>query len=195
MNKELTQSSFVANSVKASDIINNDSIVSEIECNGVKVKVLYTVGVTGVFNIVKRVSELIYGKDGEFRPEIIEALTKAFIIGEYTDVDISDDIETMFSLVYGTDLYNLVSGKINQSELSMIERAVKSSVDHAIRIESNTVNAKCYEMLVQLSDMYDQLCAIFDSVKNEDVKKVLSALSNGKIDEEKLMKAYLKNKK
>lgn len=188
MEKNLTYANF-AETAEA-----NMTTTTYVDYCGYSIEVKNKTGISGIVKIVDTVVESCFDGD-EYIVGAVDVLTKAFIIDEFTNIDIPDDVNQICAFVYGTDIWNIVRGIIDAVQLDVIERAIRKKIDYVIGMRGDSINNKCIEVITSLSDASEKMNDMFNSFDKDDIEKLMSAVSDNKIDEVKLMKAYMKEKK
>lgn len=61
-------------------------------------------------------------------PEYMDYGFRSCVIGFYTNVDLPDDFGERYMIVYGTDLYDIVCGKINHDQLAALKEAIETYI-------------------------------------------------------------------
>lgn len=69
------------------------------------------------------ISECTNG-DGDCVLPLLDCATKAYIIGAYANVELPNDSENLYSIIYGTDLYDVVFRNANQNQIKSIIQSV-----------------------------------------------------------------------
>ena len=166
-----------------------------VDWNGVEISVKKTVSLDDMMSVVLGVVGSCFDEDGNYIPEVVDIIEKHNVIKWYTDIDVPNDINESFDLIYRTDLYQIVIGKIDQTQLATIHKAIREKIEYLVNVRADAVSNKCIELIGELSKVSDGLSTLFGDLKPEDMTNMIGAITGGKFDEEKLIKAYMKEKK
>lgn len=150
-------------------------------------------------NCVDRIVEMLYDESGNYMPEFKDFFIRIVILFAYTNVDFPDDFDEIFrdlyELVYTTKLYDDVYKVVDKRQYETILEAVNSRIEYNNNNNISRVNHELVMMVDGLKSIGKQMQDIVGSISEEDVQNLMSAINNSSIDEEKLMKAYINNKK
>jgi len=142
--------------------------------------------------IVRRVSDVCFYPDtGEFLPERMEFAIRLCVINAYTNVRLPEDTEHQYSIIYRTDLWDTVSRYISMAQYNAMVNAIQDTV--CVKNDANKAefDRAVNEVLTQISEVGSQLNEIFGSVSSDDIQNLVNAISAGRIDEEKIVKAVV----
>lgn len=172
----------------------NMSTETYVDVNGYQVVVKHRVGIAEIIRIVNSVSDACFIGD-EYISGVVDVLTKNFVIKEFTNIDVPEDVEQICAFIYGTDVWNVARGIIDPVQLDVIERSIRKKIEYIINMRGDSINNKCLEFIIKMSDVSDKMNELFDGIEKSDISNILTAISNSKISETKLMRAYTKEKK
>ena len=133
--------------------------------------------------------------DGEIHYELAEFAFAAIAIELYTNIDTPSDISEKYDLIYKSKIMDLITHNIDMDQYANIHASVYSKLNYIRDVNMSVINKQISELYGMIENIESQMASIFSGVNSDDIKNVIGALSNGKIDEEKLMNAYIENKK
>ena len=142
--------------------------------------------------IVSRVADSCFDSiTGEYLPENREFATRLCIAELYTDVEIPDDIEQQYTLLFGTDFIQMVIGNINRDQFLDMQYAIDERI--RVRNEANRAmfDRSVMDILNKIGEISDQISDVFSEVTQDDMKNLISAIGEGGIDEEKIVRAVV----
>lgn len=110
------------------DIVNKSakSVVHEVRWNGHDILIRESIGAKDITNVIN--NAFMYAVDEqnkESHPEFLRFGMMVSVISTFTNIDLPEDFEATYSLLHCTDLYNVVTGKINKQQLDEITEAIR----------------------------------------------------------------------
>ena len=133
--------------------------------------------------------------DGTYIPEVKDFVIKSYIIDMYTNLSLPDNSEHKYNLIYCSDIIETVLQHINGQQFNEICLAIKEKVDNIAQANIEMVHRQLNELYTSFSALQDKLAGVFSGVNEDDVSKLVGAISDGKFDENKIVKAYMNQTK
>ena len=167
-----------------------------IEWNGVEIIIKNTLSLHEVIDFVDGVSTRCFKQEtGAYMPEVKDFAIKCCIMQLYANFRLPSNVETRYDLVYRTDAVDVIVQYINKVQLEEIVDAINDKIDNIAQANIEMVNIQMNELYTSFNSLQEQMNSIFSGVKEDDMAKLLGAISEGKLDEEKLVQAYMQSKK
>ena len=142
-------------------------------------------------SFVNTVIKDCFGEEtSEYRPEAKRFSIDRAVLYYYSNITLPVGVEKQYDLICRTDAVDEVKKYVNLKQFNMILDAVEEKIEMLLDENVAVVNAK----LTEFSEAMDGAKGMFDGVDPEDLRNLIGALSNGVLDEEKLMRAYLEAK-
>ncbi len=145
-----------------------------------------------MMSFVAEVVDSCFDKGGGYLPEVLDFAIKSSIILRYTNVSLPDNLEHRYALLYGGDLVDFVYRHINAAQLDEIVTAVNRKLDYLCRANISTVVKRADELVSSFEDLQKRVGALFDGVSKEDVTRLVNAIGDDGLREEKIVEAYRK---
>lgn len=165
-----------------------------IDWHGITVEVKKVIPYADMLAFVEMVFAACFADGGKYMPERFDMVFNACIVGTYTNITLPKDADDVYSILFNSDLIGMVMGIVNNQQIDSIRRAAERKIAHKLRTNENEINAAINKTVESIANLSSAVGDLFDGVTNEDIANVMSAIGNGKIDEEKLMEAYIKYK-
>lgn len=151
--------------------------------------------------IVSRVAESCFSEKGEYLPEMKDFALRLFTILGYTNINLpaayelnTESINDIYKIIYLSGLYELILENINWPQFDEIKRSIDERITYLIRVNLNDLKSEIDKAVSGISEISDSLEDVFNNISIEDIEKIASAIDGNKIDESKLMAAYLDSK-
>lgn len=161
------------------------------EWNGIEVTVKKSLSLKEMLEFVDSVVKSCFTSDtNAYMPEIKDFATKVCILEKYANFTMPSNVETKYSLIYQTDAVECVLGYVNLQQFNEICASINRKVDNVAQANIEAVNKQMNELYNAFDSLQNRLAELFNGVDGDDIRAVAGALSNGSLDEEKLVKAY-----
>lgn len=167
----------------------------EADWCGVTVAVTPTLSLTEMLEFVHSVVESCFSDDGEYIPEVKDFAVYRNVLERYANFRLPVDVDKCYALIYGTDAVEFVLGHINEKQWHDMVEAIEEKIQFRLDSMADSMRAKMEEFLGAMNALQEQTKHVFDGLSEEDMKKLVGAIEQGGMSEEKLVAAYLDQKK
>lgn len=168
--------------------------VMTIDWEGYEVKVNYLVDSAIISTIADAIVAACFAEDGTYNPYLKEFTAKCLIITAYTDIQLPEDIASKYALIYGTDIFETVIEQICGEQIAELQETVDKRIEYKVKVSTDAVMGRILEIYAQLESAVGTLMDSVGNISAEDMEKFVVAVSNSKLDEEKLIKAIVSQK-
>lgn len=166
--------------------------IKQIEWRGLTIDVKNTLNLDEMRVFVRSVITACFDANGvAYHPEMKDFAMRSVLIELYTNVSLPSGIDRIYDVVYCSDLVDVIYGAINQKQFEIMMDAVNDEIDYVINSNVEAVTKQVNTLSDTIEKLGEKFKGLFDGVDPEDIRKTLSAIGEGGINEEKLMKAYL----
>lgn len=183
-------------SIRAMDEVLKRDYQPTVQCewNDVEVTIKRTLSFKEMLEFVNDVVMSCFREDGSFLPEVRDFVVRSNILTRYANFSLPDNLEHRYELVYCTDAEELVRRYINETQIDEIERAIDRKLQELCRSNAVGIQRQMSQLLANLDEVQQKAEQMIGSVTKEDLEKLIGALGNGAVDEEKLVQAYMNQK-
>ena len=180
-------------------VINMDTIgtnantqVNEFEWNGIKLSVNKTISFGKMMEFVRNVTDSCFAIDtGEYLPEIVDFAEACSILEFYGNIELPDDIEEKYQIVYCTDILMAVITHVNTDQLEDIIDAVNKKIKHRARSNIEALTKQMNEAIGTFNSLEESLSKVFAGVDGDTITSLVKAMSNGGFNEDKVVDAIM----
>lgn len=166
------------------------SDVIEAEWRGLTLSINKTLPLKDALSIIEDVVASVFDSGtGEYRPEVADFALRIRVLEKYAGFTLPSSIEAKYDLVYKTDAVAFVIERINQEQYRDIVNAINEKKKYLSETNIQALKKKSEEFVSLLEGFTEQIA----SFSSEDMTKLISAISGSKIDEDKLIRAYIDN--
>lgn len=88
-----------------------------------------------MIGMVEYIVNSCIGKNGLFMPEFLDFSLRVCVLNYYSLVELPEDIEEKFYVVYQSDIYDTVVKHINKGQIESIKNSINMCVDKFTRNE------------------------------------------------------------
>ena len=166
--------------------------VETVDFHGYELSIKKVISESDLFEIVQMIADACFNEDGEYMPEAYDVTLKLGVVSLYTNLDIDQDIETWVNVIYGTNLWELVERNISYQQLDQIYESSKNRINFRLDISRAAFEREINRAIDAIGEVGDQMGELFAGVTKDDVKTLLSAISDHGIDEDKLVKSVVR---
>lgn len=180
-----------------------DKIVTEnytptenLQWHGVELVIKKTLTLKEVMTFVNTVVKGCFTiDDASYIPEVKDFFIKCCVIDMYTNLSLPDNSEHKYNLIYHSDVIESILSHVNEQQFNEICWAINDKLKNLAQANIEMVHKQMNELYINFNDLQEKLSSIFSSVNSDDVAKLVGAITDGKIDEDKLVKAYISQTK
>lgn len=165
-----------------------------IDWRGIDVTVRRTLQLKDVMKFVTSVVASCFSDDMTYNPEAREIAFKTNVLTLYANFSMPSNLELQYDLIYTTDAYDTVLEYVNQEQLNEIGAAIEERIRYRIRANVESVQRQVSDLFAAFDNMQRQVADVFSGIGDGDIGKLIRAISEGSIDEDKLVRAYLQQK-
>ena len=166
--------------------------VEILDWYGVEITVQKIVPFLTMKEIVEDVAGACFNDDtGEYMPELMDIALRICVIDAYTDIVLPGDPEEQNRILYGTGLWSGISELIDEDQFSAIELAISRRVKARLDTNRAEFEHELNAMTNALSEAGKQINDLFAGVNADDLQKLVTALGEHGVDEEKIVQAVV----
>lgn len=119
-----------------SDILSSNDryCTDEIKWRSHNIKIKHTLSINEYLNVMQRIAQdcKVSGTENVVRIELIDFAIKTSIISAFSNVKLPENINDLYYIVYGTDLYDVICKNISKIQLESIISSVNMCIHGCI---------------------------------------------------------------
>ena len=167
-----------------------------IEWHGIDVTIRKTLPLKDALIFVDTVAKSCFESDtGAYMPEIKVFAMKCCILEMYANFTLPSNVEHKYDLVYNTDAVDTVLQYINMRQLNELTDAISEKVDNMAQANIENINKQMNDIYTAFNELQNHFGQILSGVNPDDVSKLVQSITDGKLDEDKLVQAYMAHNK
>lgn len=167
------------------------------EWNGLQLAISPSLSFLEMLCFVDRVVDLCFNQSTyEYLPEVKKFAVGYNILDFYTNCSLPTGIEKQYKLVSGCEeLIKFVCENIDKNQLKDILDSIDKKIENKAlaRVDALTVQMnQLYGIVNNIATQFEQ---IYSGISEEEMKKLVMTMTDGKFDESKVVDAYFEKKK
>lgn len=132
--------------------------------------------------------------DSVYMPEVRDFALRCSVLEMYGNFSLPANIEKKYELVYGCDACEVILSEIDRSQFDAMLQAIDEKIDHIAEANIEAIHRQINDLYASFSGLDERLSSVFSGIDKDMMTGLVSAMSGSKIDEETLIKTYLKTK-
>lgn len=181
-------------SIEKMDEIMNDYFPAEetVDFHGEELTVQKRIPFALVCEMVKKVADSCFNEDGEYSPEVRDFAMKLCCVEAFTNVRLPENnVEHQYQIINRTDLWFRMLQVIDPYQMDEIDNAIQGRIDARLDANRAAFEHDVNRMLDAVNEVGKQVSDLFNNVSTEDIQKLIGALGEHGVDEEKIVQAVV----
>lgn len=162
---------------------------------GIEVTIKHSLPLKEMIMFVQEVVDACFTTDGTYVPEIMDFAIKSGVLTHYANFNLPENLEKQYWLIYSTNAFGMVSQYINQSQLQEMIEAANKKIEYMCDTDITATKAKLNDLCEAFEKMGEQFSTLFNNVSQDDVQRLIEAVGEAGVDEDKIVSAYIKGMK
>lgn len=192
MEKIIVSRDVVEDSLNAINNYKEAVLPNGIDCelfNGLKIKEYLTLEEAVTF--VETATEA-YFPQGNYSRLVGDIATAILTVETYTNLELPGDVSEKYAVISAKCLIPIIKESTNSEQYLTLIGSIEEAVKTKKHISEHDIEKELDKISLLFENIASNTQDIMSGLDINDVKALLSATSEGKIDEEKLIKAYSK---
>lgn len=165
------------------------------EWRGININIKTRLGLVEMMTFVDGVAKTCFtDNDARYTPEVRDFAIRCSVLEMYANFTLPNNVEKRYELAYGCDAYKTIMESIDMSQFDAMLRAIDDKVEHLAEANIEAVTRQVNELYASLSALEERLSTVFQGIDKETITQLVGAMTDGKLDEERLVHAYLETK-
>jgi len=166
-----------------------------VEFDGITVQVKKFINMANVIGMVETVIASCVNKEtGEYIPYVMDYALRSEFVERYTNLTLPADTERRYYLLCATDLFENLVSYVNHGQFASIMRAIKDGIDDALDVRNADIERRVSDILAGFERLSNMAEGLFSGIDADAINGMVGAITDGKLDERKLVDAYFDRK-
>ena len=147
--------------------------IEHINWNGLEVEINKTLDFKEAMTFVDNIVSLVYDKESiSYMPELKDIAIRRSVIDLYTNIELPNDINECHRILYETNLFEFVIGKINGRQFNMLIASANDKLEYITQSNIDAINRKFGELI----SVFEDIASKFEGVDTDKMQAALDGL-------------------
>lgn len=165
-----------------------------VQWNEADIVVKKVLSIRDMLTFVSNVSDSCFSDEYGFMPEMLDFAIRSNALEIYANFNLPDNIERRYDLLYRTDAFDVVMEHVDHRQFDTLVDAIDRKIDYLCDMNISSINREVEKLVASMEELHNNAEKIFGGVDADDMKKIVSALASGGVDEKKLVDALVERK-
>lgn len=129
--------------------------------------------------------------DGSYLPEVKDFAIRSNIMERYANFTLPGNLEKQYDMVIRSGAVEMIMNHINFAQFSELMKAIDAKLQNAADANVQMVFRQFNDVVTSFEGLQEKVGALFAGVDPADIGKLMGAISEGGISEEKVVQAYM----
>lgn len=166
-----------------------------IEWNGLDITIKTRLSFEEMMAFVDGVAESCFAADTKaFIPVAKDFVIGCLVIEMYSNLTLPQNVNKKYEIVSGCDVVDVILENVDKAQFDNIVKSINEKIRYLIEENLAQATIKTNDLLYSVSDIESKVGDLVSKITPDDMRALITSISNGKLDEGKLMEAYLESK-
>lgn len=165
-----------------------------VQWGGADVVIKKQLSLKDMLTFASNVSDSCFSDEYGFMPEMLDFAIRSNVLEMYANFNLPNNIEKRFELLYRTDAFDMVMENIDRHQFDTLIDAVDRKIDYMCDVNISSVRREMEKLVASMEELHSNAEKIFGGMDADDMKKIVSVLASGSVDEKKLVDALVERK-
>lgn len=166
-----------------------------IEWNGLDITIKTRLSFEEMMAFVDGVAESCFAADTKaFIPVAKDFVIGCLVIEMYSNLTLPQNVNKKYEIVSGCDVVDVILENVDKAQFDNIVKSINEKIRYLIEENLAQATIKTNDLLYSVSDIESKVGDLVSKITPDDMRTLITSISNGKLDEGKLMEAYLESK-
>lgn len=169
--------------------------IVNIEWNGLDITIKTRLSFEEMMAFVDGVAESCFAADTKaFIPVAKDFVIGCLVIEMYSNLTLPQNANKKYEIVSGCDVVDVILENVDKAQFDNIVKSINEKIRYLIEENLAQATIKTNDLLYSVSDIESKVGDLVSKITPDDMRTLITSISNGKLDEGKLMEAYLESK-
>lgn len=163
-----------------------------IQWNGMDVVITCNLSLEDMLAFVDSVVKSCFDQTtGAYMPEVKDFAIRSNIMERYANFTLPSKVERQYDIVIRSGAVEEIMNHVNLAQFSQITSAIDAKLQNAADANVQMVFRQFNDVVSSFEGLQEKVGALFDGVDPTDIGKLMGAISEHGISEEKVVQAYI----
>ena len=168
--------------------------VAIVDWHGLQITITRTISLQDVMSLVAEVTDNCFLSNGQYVPEVMNALLDCGVIERYTNINLPSNLSSRYELIMRSGILDVIMPYINANQYNDIVVAVRDKLDYACDTKTAEFENAVNKMAETMNQIQENAKGLFENVSADDIKTLVGAFSDERAIEERIVDEYIKKK-
>lgn len=169
--------------------------VVNVKWNSLDITVKTHLSFEEMIAFVDGVAESCFTADTKaFIPVAKDFVIGCLVIEMYSNLTLPQNVNKKYEIISGCDVVDVILEKVDKAQFDNIIKSINEKIRYLIETNIAQTTIKTNDLLYSVADIESKIGDFVSKITPDDMRALITSISNGKIDEGKLMEAYLESK-
>ena len=174
------------------EMMNGFENTTTIKWNDVDVVITRNLSLEDMLAFVDSVVKSCFDQTtGAYMPEVKDFAIRSNIMERYANFTLPSKVERQYDIVIRSGAVEEIIEHINHNQFNEIIKAIDSKLQNAADANVQMVFRQFNDVVTSFEGLQDKVGSLFADVNPDDIGKLIGAISDGGISEEKVVQAYI----
>lgn len=164
------------------------------EWNDLQIVIKHRLCLKEVMSFVDGIVKSCFDDDGTYLPEILDFATRCSVLETYANLSLPRNVEDKYQLVYAFDGYDMILKEIDATQWNAMMVAINKKIEHLASANISAITSQFNDLYSSIGSLEERISEVFNGIDGDTMKNLVVAMADGKLDEDKLVQAYMKAK-
>lgn len=178
------------------DIMERYENTEVVQWNGMDVTITNTISLEEMIAFVDNVVKSCFDQTtGAYMPEIKDFAIRCNVMERYANFTLPRRIERKYDMVMRSGAFEMILNHVNAAQFNDMMRAIDAKLQNIAEANTQMVFRKFDDVVASFENLQNKVGSMFEGVDSADIGKLVSAISENGVSEEKVVKAYIEQTK
>ena len=163
-----------------------------IKWNGIEVVITRNLSLEDMIAFADSVVKSCFDQaTGAYMPEVKDFAIRSNIMERYANFTLPSKVERQYDIVIRSGAVEEIMNHINFAQFSELMKAIDAKLQNAADANVQMVFRQFNDVVTSFEGLQEKVGALFAGVDPADIGKLMGAISEGGISEEKVVQAYM----
>lgn len=163
-----------------------------IQWNGLDIVITKTLSLEDMLSFADSVVKSCFDQEsGTYLPEVKDFAIRSNVMEKYANFTLPSKVEHQYDMVMRSNAFETVLDHINHAQFNELMRAIDAKLQNAADANVQMVFRQFNDVVTSFEGLQEKVGALFADVDHADIGKLMGAISEGGISEEKVVQAYI----
>jgi hypothetical protein len=180
-------------SVNAMDeIMNGYEATESVNWNGIEVTITKNLPLEDMLAFADSVVKSCFDQTtGAYMPEVKDFAIRINVMERYANFTLPSKAERQYDIAMRSGAYEMILNHINIAQFYELMKAIDAKLQNAADANVQMVFRQFNDVVTSFEGLQEKVGALFAGVDPADIGKLMGAISNGSVSEEKIVLAYM----